>query len=142
MVHFALVGLVERDGGPMLRQPAPEPRLQKGDIQMATSDEIRERIEQADAARNTRRLAAAQRVGTLAERRQKLTAEVEEIDAELGAVVAKNEDVISPQELAAFTNVPASDLTNWLAQRKTSRTKRKRTTRPPAAQPRTPEPLP
>ncbi|WP_086667522.1 hypothetical protein [Lentzea kentuckyensis] len=96
---------------------------------MATSDEIRERIEQADAARNIRRLAAAQRVGELANRRRKLTTEVDEIDAELGAVVAENVDVISPQELAAFTDVPACDLTDWLNRRKTARTKRKRTAR-------------
>ncbi|WP_434447673.1 hypothetical protein [Lentzea sp. E54] len=95
---------------------------------MATTDEIRERIKQADAARSVRRLAAAQRVGELANRRKALASELEEVDLELGAVLAENEDVISVPELAVVTDLSASDLTDWLSRRKTARTKRKRHT--------------
>jgi hypothetical protein len=93
---------------------------------MATTNEIRERIQQADAARSRRRLAAAQRVGELADRRTKLAAQLKEIDAELGEVLAENEDVISVPELAAVTDLSAADLSHWLGRRKPSRTKRKR----------------
>jgi hypothetical protein len=105
--------------------PAPH---HKGEEAMATSNEIRERIEQVDAARSTRRLAAAQRVSELADRRKTLATELEEIDTELGDVVADHADVISVPELAAVTDVPASELTRWLSSRKPSRAKRKKST--------------
>lgn len=95
---------------------------------MATSNEIRHRIEQIDAATSTRRVTAAQRVSELADRRRTLATELEEIDTELGEVITEHADVISVPELAAVTDIPASELTNWLSSRKPSRAKRKRPT--------------
>lgn len=95
---------------------------------MATSNEIRQRIEQIDATTSTRRVTAAQRVSELAERRRTLATELEEIDTELGEVITEHADVISVPELAAVTDIPASELTTWLSSRKPSRAKRKRPT--------------
>ncbi|HEX8866299.1 MAG TPA: hypothetical protein VF821_11645 [Lentzea sp.] len=95
---------------------------------MATSNEIRHRIEQIDAATSTRRVTAAQRVSELADRRRTLATELEEIDTELGEVVTEHADVISLAELAAVTDIPASELTTWISSRKPSRAKRKRPT--------------
>jgi hypothetical protein len=70
---------------------------------MATSNEIRQRIEQIDASTSTRRVTAAQRVSELADRRKTLATELEEIDTELGEVITEHADVISVHELAEVT---------------------------------------
>jgi hypothetical protein len=93
---------------------------------MATPEEIRQRIEQADTARSARRAAAAQQVGELAGRRAEIVAQLAEVERELGEVVAGAQDVIDVDELAAFTDLKPSDLNAWLAGRKPSRGKRRK----------------
>lgn len=88
---------------------------------MATSEEIRQRVEKADTARSARRAAAAQRVGELARRQAEIVARLAEVERELGEVVAGAQDVIDVDELAAFTDLKPSDLTGWLAGRKPGR---------------------
>lgn len=97
---------------------------------MATTEEIERRVEQADAARSAKRAAAAKRVGELAQLRAEVAEKLGDIERELGDVLAESSDVISVDELAKFTDVPATDLTQWLNGRKTSRPKRKRSTAP------------
>lgn len=93
---------------------------------MATPEEIRQRVEEADIARSTRRAAAAQRVGELAGRRAAIAQQLAEVERELGEVVADAQDVIDIDELAAFTDLKPSELTGWLAGRKTGRGKRRK----------------
>jgi hypothetical protein len=93
---------------------------------MATPEEIRQRVEEADTARSARRAAAAQQVGELAQRRAAIVAQLVEVERELGEVVADAQDVIDVDELAAFTDLKPSDLTGWLAGRKTVRGKRRK----------------
>lgn len=95
---------------------------------MATPEEIRQRVEEADTARSARRAAAAQQVGELAQRRAAIVAQLAEVERELGEVVADAQDVIDVDELAAFTDLKPSDLTGWLAGRKPSRGKRRKAT--------------
>jgi hypothetical protein len=95
---------------------------------MATPEEIRQRVEEADTARSARRAAAAQQVGELAQRRAEIVAQLAEVERELGEVVAGAQDVIDVDELAAFTDLKPSDLTEWLAGRKPSRGKRRKAT--------------
>ncbi|MFF5990415.1 hypothetical protein [Prauserella flavalba] len=95
---------------------------------MATTEEIERRVEQADAARSAKRAAAAKRVGELALLRAEVAEKLGDIERELGDVLAESSDVISVDELAKFTDVPATDLTQWLNGRKTTRPKRKRST--------------
>ncbi len=99
---------------------------------MATTDEIRRRVELADAERSNRRLATAQLVGELAHRRTVLAAELNEIDVKLGELIIEAEDVMSLPELASFTDVPAEELTKWSTASKPKRgRKRRASTRPP-----------
>ncbi|MEV8444162.1 hypothetical protein AB0425_42880 [Actinosynnema sp. NPDC051121] len=93
---------------------------------MATPEEIRQRVEDADTARSTRRAAAAQKVAELAGRRAAIVEQLAEVERELGEVVAAAQDVIDVDELAAFTDLKPSDLTGWLAARKPGRGKRKK----------------
>lgn len=93
---------------------------------MATPEEIRQRVEEADTARSARRAAAAQQVGELAGRRAAIVAQLTEVERELGEVVADAQDVIDVNELAAFTDLKPSDLTGWLAGRKPGRGKRRK----------------
>lgn len=95
---------------------------------MATTDEIERRVEQADAARSAKRAAAAKRVGELAQLRAEVAEKLGDIEQELGDLLAESSNVISVDELAKFTDVPATDLTQWLNGRKTTRPKRKRST--------------
>jgi hypothetical protein len=93
---------------------------------MATTEEIQRRVEQADTARSEKRSAAAQQVGELAQRRAAIAEQLEDIERQLGDVLAGAQDVIDIDELARFTDMPAADLTRWLTARTTARSKRKR----------------
>lgn len=93
---------------------------------MATSEEIRQRVEKADTARSARRAAAAQQVGELARRQAEIVARLAEVERELGEVVARAQDVIDVDELAAFTDLKPSDLTGWLAGHKPGRGRRRK----------------
>jgi len=93
---------------------------------MATAEEIQGRVKQADTARSAKRAAAAQQVGALAERRAAIAQELADIEGQLGDVLATASEVMDMNELAAFTDVPASDLTRWLTARKPNRGKRKK----------------
>ncbi|MBY8853300.1 hypothetical protein K7G98_35740, partial [Saccharothrix sp. MB29] len=61
---------------------------------MATPEEIRLRIEQADTARSARRATAAQQIGELAQRRAAIIEQLEDIERELGDILAEAQDVI------------------------------------------------
>jgi hypothetical protein len=98
---------------------------------MATSDEIRRRVEEADTARCAQRAAAAQQVGELALRRAAIAGQLEDIERELGDILAAATAVIGIDELAQFTDLKAADLTRWLTAHKPARVKRKKTTGPP-----------
>ncbi|MGW5054814.1 hypothetical protein [Actinokineospora sp. NPDC004072] len=102
-----------------------EQRSEKGSS-MATPEEIRQRVEQADTTRSARRAAAAQQVGELAQRRATIAAQLEDIERKLGDVLAEAQDVIGVNEVAEFTDLKPSDLTRWLAGRKATRGKRRK----------------
>lgn len=93
---------------------------------MATTEEIQRRVEQADVARSAKRSAAAQQVGELAQRRIAIAEQLDDVERQLGEILAEAREVMDIDELARFTDVPAADLTRWLEARKTTRTKRKR----------------
>ncbi|AIG74387.1 Hypothetical protein AJAP_07370 [Amycolatopsis japonica] len=95
---------------------------------MPTAEEIERRVEVADTARSERRSAAARRVGDLADRHAELAEQLGGIERELGEVLAESGDVIEIDELAAFTDVPATELARWLNNAKPSRIKRKKPT--------------
>jgi hypothetical protein len=93
---------------------------------MATTEEIRRRVEEADTARSAKRSAAAQQIGDLAQRRAAIADQLNDIERQLGDVLVAAHDVMDIDELAQFTDVQAADLTRWLTARKTTRSKRKR----------------
>lgn len=99
---------------------------------MATTDEIRRRVELADAERSNRRLATAQLVGELAHRRTALAAELHDVDVKLGDLITEAGDVMSLHELASFTDVPVDELTKWTAASKPKRGRRRRPNTRPA----------
>ncbi|MBW4717365.1 hypothetical protein [Saccharothrix obliqua] len=102
---------------------------------MATPEEIRHRIEQADTARSARRAAAAQQIGELAQHRATILDQLDNVERALGDVLASAQDVIDVDELAEFTDLKPADLTTWLAGRKTGRGKRRKVTNPRTATP-------
>lgn len=93
---------------------------------VATEEEITRGIETDDAARTTRRAAAATRVGELARQRAAVVEQLNDIERQLGEVLAESSDVIELDELARYTKVNAADLTRWLNDRKPTRTRRRR----------------
>ncbi|MFT7837735.1 hypothetical protein Q5530_16495 [Saccharothrix sp. BKS2] len=109
---------------------------------MATPEEIRRRVETADTARSTRRAAAAQRVGELARRRAAVVDQLEQVERELGDVLADAQDVIDLDELAEFTDLKVADLTGWLAGRKPTRGRRRKFSTAAAGTPHEPTPGP
>ncbi|MBP2474852.1 hypothetical protein JOF53_003724 [Crossiella equi] len=94
--------------------------------EIATADEIDRRVEAADTARRLKRSAAAKQVGELAKTRTELAAQLDEVERQLGEVLADASDVLDIDELARFTNIPAADLTGWLTTRKPNRTTKKK----------------
>jgi hypothetical protein len=105
---------------------------------MITTDEIERRVEKADAEKSARRTATAREVGELAHRRAALAEELAEVERKLGTVLAAAADVIGIDELTEFTDVPAADLTRWLAAGKP----RARRGRPPGSRRPKPETQP
>ena len=101
---------------------------------MATPQEIRQRVEQADTARSIRRAEAAQQVGELVTRRARIVEQLDDLHRQLGGVLADAQDVIGIEELAEFVDVKAADLTAWFASHKTTPARRRklsaRTSRP------------
>ncbi|QFZ18492.1 hypothetical protein [Saccharothrix syringae] len=93
---------------------------------MATPEQIRQRVEDADTARSVRRAAAAQQIGVLAQRRAGIVAQLEDVERELGDVLAEAQDVIGIDELAGFTDLKPADLSGWLAGRRPTRGRRRK----------------
>lgn len=73
---------------------------------MATPEEIKNRVDEFDSARSSRRKAAAHKVSELAVRHDELASEVDEVKRTLAEVLAEYSDVITVEELARFTEVP------------------------------------
>jgi len=101
---------------------------------VATEEEITHILEEEDAVRTTRRAAAAIRVGELARRRAAVAEQLNDLERELGEVLAESSDVIEIDELARYTKVKAADLSRWLNERKPQRTRRKRSTAEPPSE--------
>ncbi|MBB5856414.1 hypothetical protein ACFQ05_26410 [Amycolatopsis umgeniensis] len=80
---------------------------------VTTDEEIARRLEKTDAARSARRQRAAATVGELARRHTELAGQLADLERELGEVLTAAGDVIDLPELAAVTDVPATDLTHW-----------------------------
>lgn len=103
---------------------------------MPTPDEIQRRIEENDTARSAKRAAVAKRVGELAQHRAATAEQLADIERELGDVLVDAQDVIGVDELAKFTDIAATDLTQWLTARttrKTTRSKPKRRSSGPSS---------
>jgi hypothetical protein len=98
----------------------------KGTLSMATTEEIQRRVAEADTARSAKRSAAARQVDELAQRRAAIAEQLEDLERQLGDILAAAREVMEIDELARFTDLPAADLTRWLEARKTARTKRKK----------------
>jgi hypothetical protein len=98
---------------------------------MVTSEEIEQRVEEADAIRSARRTIAAKRVGELAQRQAIEAEKLAETERELGEVLAECSAVIGIDELAKFTGVSVADLNHWQSMRKPTRPRRKRATATP-----------
>ncbi|WP_410647987.1 hypothetical protein [Amycolatopsis sp. cmx-4-54] len=80
---------------------------------VTTDEEIARRLEETDSARSARRKRAAATVGELARRHTELAGQLADLERELGEVLTAAGDVIDVPELAAVTDVPATDLTRW-----------------------------
>ncbi|UJW32621.1 hypothetical protein L3Q67_02185 [Saccharothrix sp. AJ9571] len=93
---------------------------------VSSTEEIARRVDEADTTRQARRAEAATTVGDLARRHTALAAQLAELERQLGETVAAAGDVIDVDELARFTDVPASALTRWRDGAKPARGNRRR----------------
>lgn len=91
---------------------------------MVTDEDIDRRISDKDAPRSARRAAAAKRIANLAQLHAQLTAQINDIEREIGAALADSQDVIDVNELHEFTDIPTADLTRWSTARTTARNAR------------------
>ena len=87
---------------------------------MVTADEIRQRVEAADRARQQSRADAAASIASAVEQRTKVRAELAELDTSIAAQISASAAVLTLEELAEFTGIPVSEL------RTTARTTRSR----------------
>jgi hypothetical protein len=106
--------------GTLAATAAPSP------VAVVPSDEIERRVVENDTARSTRRAAAARRIGELASRHVAIAGQLADIERQLGELLAEAEEVVSLEELAGFTNVPVAALTQWRANHKPTRVKRRK----------------
>ncbi|WP_410675358.1 hypothetical protein [Amycolatopsis sp. cmx-4-68] len=97
---------------------------------MVTSDEdeIERRVEEVDTARRARRVAAAKRLGKLAQEHADLAENLAGVERDLGELLAEASPDITIDELATFTGVSVADLEHWQSTRKPTRHRRKRAT--------------
>lgn len=102
---------------------------------MPTRDEIERRVQQNDTPLSAKRSASAQQVGALTERRAAIAEQLGDVERQLGDVLTDATTVLSIDELARFTDVPAADLTRWLTARTPARGKRKKPTSTPPGTP-------
>ncbi|MFI7679544.1 hypothetical protein [Actinophytocola sp. NPDC049390] len=91
-----------------------------------TADEIERRVTENDTARSTRRATAARRVGELARQHAAIAGQLADIERQLGELLAEADDVLTIDELARFTNLPAATLTQWRANHKPKRGTRRK----------------
>ncbi len=77
---------------------------------MATMDEIRQRIEQADQARLRARVDAAERIATLVEQRGQARVDLAGLEATTAAQIEAAGAVMTLDELAKFTGIPLTEL--------------------------------
>lgn len=96
---------------------------------MTTPEEIERRVEEADTARSAKRATTARQVGELAQHRAAVAEQLDEVERQLGEVLAGAEDVISIAELARFTDISPTDLTRWQTSHRTARGRRRPTER-------------
>ncbi|WP_394620141.1 hypothetical protein JNUCC0626_13850 [Lentzea sp. JNUCC 0626] len=93
---------------------------------MATTEEIRLRVIEADKALSLKRAGIAERIGDLAQRHSALAAELLDTKSEMSRALAEAENIISLKDLAKFTDVPIDVLTSLAAPVKTRRPRRRR----------------
>ena len=77
---------------------------------LATEDEIRSRVEAADLARTRTRASVAAKIAADIERRNKVRAELAEIDATIAAGIADVVSVLTLTELSKFTGIAETEL--------------------------------
>lgn len=111
-------GLVER-----FPRGAPTSRPYSLIDRLVTEDEIRSRVEASDLARSRTRAEVAAKIAADVERRNKIRAELAEIDAAIAAGVSEAVSVLTLAELSDFTGIPEAEL---LPARGTSRTGKSR----------------
>lgn len=94
---------------------------------MPTAAEVRQRVEQADAARIQRRADAAATVAELHAAREEAAARLAEADKQLADSVATAEQHMTRKELAEFIGAKTGEIDQWASNG--SRTGKRRSTR-------------
>lgn len=95
---------------------------------MPTAAEVRQRVEQADAARIQRRADAAATVAELHAAREEAAARLAEADKQLADSVATAEQHMTRKELAEFIGAKTGEIDQW-ASNGSRRTGKRRSTR-------------
>lgn len=94
---------------------------------MPTAAEVRQRVEQADAARIQRRAEAAATVAELHAAREEAAARLADADKQLADSVASAEQHMTRKELAEFVGAKTSEIDQWASNG--SRTGKRRSSR-------------
>lgn len=82
---------------------------------MVTAEEIRARVEAADKDRIQARADTAAKIAANIDKRNKVLAELAEVDAAIAAGLADSTAIMTLKELSAFTGIAVSDLTPSVA---------------------------
>lgn len=93
---------------------------------MPTAEEVAKRVADSDNARSVKRASAAKEVAELVVLRALAAEELARVEDKLGDALAAAQEVLTVDELARFTDVPAKVLARCLAARKPARGRRKR----------------
>lgn len=95
-------------------------------VAVVPPDEIERRVAENDTARSTRRAAAARRIGELARGHAAIADQLAGIERQLGEVLADAVEVVSLEELSAFTGLPVAALSQWRTSHQPKRVKRRK----------------
>jgi len=110
---------------------------------VTTAQEIRARVAHADQARIEQRSNAAAAVYEFAERRDRLRAELAQVEQQLTVAVTAASAVMTVQELGEFIGRPSREVNHWLAMTTGRRSPRTAdTSRRRASKPQQPAPAP
>lgn len=93
---------------------------------MPTDDEIERRVTTDDTPITARRITIAQKVSALGAEIMAVSEQLKDLTGQVRKVIGDNQEIVTVEKLAFYTDISKADLQEWLAGYKPSGSKRKR----------------